>query len=131
MAPIIISGITSLASNILENWNKASQAQRAAQQAPRVEFDSLMKTRSLSGAFVVQPSQLDNTTGALMQQLLSAPEVTSMLAGQNLPPGTNLEIGADGSLALHSANGFTQSLQLRPETQMLAANVRASMAIGH
>ena len=128
MAPFLISGITSLASTVLDNLTQAREARPPApSQAPQVDFDSLMKTRTLSGALAVQPSQMGPVSGALMQQLMNSPEVSSAVAGQNLPPGSQLQIGADGSVSLRSAAGYAQEIDLRPETRVLAANVRAAM----
>ncbi|HEY2801373.1 MAG TPA: hypothetical protein VGI85_12315 [Chthoniobacterales bacterium] len=128
MAPLIISGITSLASSILDKWTYPSEVAAAAQQQPRVPFDSLMKTRSLSGAVTVQPSQLSDVSSTLMQQLMRTPEIASALNGQNLPPGSQLEFSADGGVALRRADGFVQSLHLSPAARILAADVRATMA---
>ncbi len=130
MAPLIISAVTSMASNLLDKWNQANQTPALPQQ-PGVEFDSLLKTRSLSGALGVQPTQFSPATGALMQQLLETPEVSAALAGQNLPPGSKLEFGADGGISLRSADGYTQALNLLPATRVLAANIRTSMAGGN
>ncbi len=130
MVPLIIPAVTSVANTILDNWNQVTQTPPAVQQQPRVEFDSLLKMRSLSGAPGVQPTQFSDVTGALMKQLLEAPEVASALGGQNLPPGSKLEFGADGGLSLRSADGFMQPLNLSPETRILAANVHASMTGG-
>jgi hypothetical protein len=128
MAPFLIPAISSLASTVLDNLTQAKEARPAAsQQAPQIEFDSLMKTRTLSGALAVQPSDLGSVSAPLMQQLVNSPEVSSALAGQNLPPGSQLEISAEGNVSLRSASGYTQQINLRPETQVLAANVRAAM----
>jgi hypothetical protein len=130
MVPLIIPAVTSVANTLLDNWNQVTQPPPAAQQQPRVEFDSLLKMRSLSGARGLQPAQFGDVTGALMNQLLEAPEVASALGGQNLPPGSKLEFGPDGGLRLRSPNGYAQPLNLSPETRALAANVHASMTGG-
>lgn len=127
MAPLLISAVTSMASSIIDKWNQTNEAP-ALQEMPRVAFDSILKTRSLAGASLVQAPQPTAVTDALMQQLVSSPEVASALNGQNLPPGSQLEFATDGGLSLRLPNGYTQALNLRPETQMLAAQVRASMA---
>lgn len=128
MVPLLISGITSLASTILDKWTHPNEIVPAAQQKPQVPFDSLMKTRSLSGAVMVQPSQLSDVSSTLMQQLISTPEIASALNGQNLPPGSQLEFGTDGGVALRRADGFAQSLNLSPSTRILAADLRATMS---
>jgi hypothetical protein len=130
MAPLIISAVTSMASTLLDKWNHVNQTP-AAQPQPGMEFDSLLKTRSLSGAVGVQPTQFNGVTGALMQQFMAAPEVSAALAGQNLPPGSKLEFGADGGVSLRTADGSMQPLQLLPATRVLAANIRASMTGGN
>jgi hypothetical protein len=129
MAPLIISAVTSMASTLLDKWNQTNQAPALAQQ-PGVEFDSLLKTRSLSGALGVQPTQFSEASGALVQQLLEAPEVSAALAGQNLPPGSKLEFGADGGISLRSPDGYAQAIDLRPGTRLLAANLSASLRGG-
>ncbi|HEX4666337.1 MAG TPA: hypothetical protein VH207_07040 [Chthoniobacterales bacterium] len=129
MAPLIISAVTSMASTLLDKLDQANQAPPLAQQ-PRVEFDSLLKTRSLSGALGVQPAQLSEASGALMQQLLEAPEVSAALVGQNLPPGSKLEVGADGGILLRSPGGYAQPIDLHPGTRVLAANLSASLRGG-
>ncbi|MGH7938414.1 MAG: hypothetical protein ACREFG_07900 [Chthoniobacterales bacterium] len=130
MVPLIISGITSLASTILDKCAQPNEIAPAAQQQPQVPFDSLMKTRSLSGAVMVQPSQLGDVSSTLLQQLMSTPEIASALNGQNLPPGSQLELSADGGVALRRTDGFVQPLNLSPAARILAADVRATMAGG-
>ena len=130
MVPLIISGISSLASTILDKCIQPNEIAPAAQQQPQIPFDSLMKTRSLSGAVVVQPSQLGDVSSTLMQQLMSTPEIASALNGQNLPPGSQLELSADGGVALRRNDGFVQPLNLSPAARILAADVRATVAGG-
>jgi hypothetical protein len=120
MAPLIISGIGSLAGTLLDNLNQANAAQPFEQAQPGVQFDSLLKN-CIAGALGVQPLQAGDASAPLMQQILQAPEVTGALNGQNLPPGSQLEFGADGNLALKFPGGYTEPLALSPQTRMLVA----------
>ena len=118
-----------MAGTLLDKWNQTNQSAALAQQ-PGIEFDSLLKTRSLSGALGVQPTQLSEASGALMQQLLRTSEVSAALGGQNLPPGSKLEFGADGGIFVRSADGYARAIDLRPGTRLLAANLSASLRGG-
>jgi hypothetical protein len=126
MAPFIISGISSLASTLLDTSNQANTAQPLAPSQPGLDFDSLLKS-CVAGALGLQPLQAGNATGPLMQQILQAPEVAGALNGQNLPPGSQLDFGADGNLALKLPGGYTQPLALSAQTRMLVAGLRNSM----
>lgn len=128
MAPFIISGITSLANSVLDHWNQTNESPAAAQSQSPVKFDSLLKVSDLAGALLAPVAPVSDTTGPLMQQVMSSPEVAVALNRQNLPSGSALEFGADGGLAVRLPSGYTQPLALRPETRMLVAELRASMA---
>ena len=127
MAPFIISGITSLANSVLDHLNQTNEIPAAQSQSP-VKFDSLLNVSSLAGALLAPVSPANDTTAPLMQQVMSSPEVAVALNRQNLPSGSALEFGADGGLAVRLPSGYTQPLALRPETRMLVAELRASMA---
>jgi hypothetical protein len=127
MIPLIISGVASVANTVLENWNRASEARAAAQVQPRVDFDSLMKSKSVAGAAGVTQAQTAAPAGALMRQLLQTPEVSSALNGRNLP-GTSIQIGAGGEVSLHFADGHTQAVKVSPQTQALALQARTAIS---
>ena len=128
MAPFLIPGITSVANNILDRWNQTNEIPGTTQSQSKVEFDPLLKASNVAGALLGLVSPVNDTAGPLMQQVMSAPEVAVVLNGQNLPPGSNLQFGADGGLAVRLPSGYTQPLALRPETRMLVADLHASMA---
>lgn len=128
MAPFFIPGITSVANNILDRWNQTNEIPSATHSQPKVEFDPLLKASNVAGALLGLVAPVNDTTGPLMEQVMSAPEVAGVLNGQNLPPGSNLQFGADGGLAVRLPSGYTQPLALRPETRMLVAGLQASMA---
>src|SRR5262249_2889639 len=125
MAPLIISGITSAANNILDRWNRIDETPALAQS--HAEFDPLLKASNLAGALIGLVAPVNDTTGPLMQQIMSAPEVAVVLNGQNLPPGSNLQFGADGGFAVRLPSGYPQPLAIRPETRMLVADLSATM----
>jgi hypothetical protein len=128
MAPFIISGITSLAGTLLDNLNQTSATPPFQTAQPRVDFDSLLQACNIPGILGVQPLQSSDATAPLMQQILQAPELAGAINGQNLPPGSQLEFGADGNVALKLPGGSVQPLALSPETRMLVAEMRGSMA---
>jgi hypothetical protein len=128
MAPLFISGITSVANTILDRRNQTGEIPGATQSQSKTEFDPLLKASNVAGALLGLVSPVSDTTGPLMQQIMSAPEVAVALNGQNLPPGSNLQFGADGGLAIRLPSGYTEPLALQPETRMLVADLHASMA---
>ena len=111
----------------MDNWNRANESRAAARVQSRVDFDSLLKNKTLSGAVVVMPSQFTGTAGVLTRQLLQTPEIQAALNGQNLPDGAGLQIAADGTVSLSLADGRTQTLSVNPETRVLAVQVRAAL----
>ena len=124
----MISGISSVASTLLDRCTQTSEISPANQTQPQTEFDPLLKVSRLAGSLISAVTPPVDTTGPLVQQIMSAPEVSVVLNGQNLPPGSNLEFGADGGLAVRLGSGYTQPLALRPETRMLVAQLHSSMA---
>ena len=131
MAPLIISGVASLANTVLDKVHRAKEPHAAAPATGKVEFDSLLKNApSLSGAPTIVPSQMSTASAALMRNLLQTSEVTAALNGQQLPVGSELQFANDGGLAIRHANGWTQPICLAPETQALARQVRESLASG-
>jgi hypothetical protein len=128
MAPLIISGISSVANTLLDRCNQTNEINATTPAQSQTEFDPLLKASRLAGALISAVAPAADPTAPLMQQIMSAPEVAVVLNGQNLPSGSNLEFGADGGLAVRLPSGYTQPLALRPETRMLVAQLQSSMA---
>jgi len=128
MAPIIFSGVTSLANTLLHDLTNTTEAVSPAQSLPQIAFDSILKARSLTGTAGVTPVTSNEATEAIMSQLLQQPEVAASLGGQNLPPGSKLAVTADGSLVLTRPDGYSQALPISPETRILASSMLASIA---
>lgn len=131
MYPLLISGVASVASNLIDRW---SQASARASAAKAVKFDELLKQATgpagTATSKVTPSSTFQSQVVSLRAQLLDSPEVRSLLGTCDPTQPPTLHLSPDGKLSAQSANGESKSIALTPETAALARQLSALTASG-
>lgn len=123
MYPLLVSGIASVASNLVDTWSRASERKA---QTELVKFQEVLDRvvgpakGAASGAAAQTVNPIEARIAKLRAQLLDAPEVRTMLdAGDPSKPAT-LQLGADGKLVAQTPGGQPKALLLSAENEALA-----------
>lgn len=131
MYPLLVSGIASVATNLIDNWSRASERKA---ETERVKFQEVLdrvagpaKTAGGSGVtFAVNP--LEARIKELRAALLDSPEVRGLVeTGDPTKPAT-LQLGADGQLVAQTPNGWPRPLTLSGEARMQAQELAQLLA---
>lgn len=118
MTPLLITGITSIASNLLDHWRSRVE-QRADVSGP--DFAALLqRATSAEGPGAVE-------LAGLARELMAAPEVRAALDGADPARVTGVELSAAGDAALVLRDGTRTPIQLSQTTQR-AAHALAALA---
>jgi hypothetical protein len=123
MAPLLISGIASVASTALDAWNQAAQRRiDVAQTKFDTAFNRAMSLSPASGA-----TQAVNSAPSLENQLRDAPEIRGALDAQDPSrPGT-LQVSSEGRVWLNVPGNQPTELTVSLETRELARQLSASL----
>ena len=116
MAPLLISGIASVASTAIDAWNNAAQRRIGVEQA---KFDNAInKAMGLSPATSL--SQSAPTAQSLETQLRNAPEVRGILDVQDPSRPAALSVTREGRVFLQVGHNQPAELAVSVETRDLA-----------
>lgn len=131
MYPLLVSGITSVASNLLDSWSRASERKA---ETERVKFQDVLDRvagpakAAGSGAVAKAVNPIEARIAELRAQLLDAPEVSTTLnAGDPSKPLT-LQLGPDGKLVAQAPGGQAKTLNLSAENAALAQELARLLA---
>lgn len=131
MYPLLVSGIASVATNLIDNWSRASERKA---ETERVKFQEVLdrvvgpaKTAGASGATkAVNP--IEARIAELRAALLDAPEVRGLVeTGDPTQPAT-LQLGEDGQLVVQTPNGWPRTLSLSGDAKMQAQELAQLLA---
>lgn len=131
MYPLLVSGITSVASNLLDTWSRASERKA---ETERVKFQDVLDRvvgpakAAVAGALTNAVNPIDARIAELRARLLDAPEVRAMLdAGEPSKP-IALQLGTDGKLVAQAPGGQPKVLSLSPENEAVAQELSRLLA---
>ena len=131
MYPLLVSGIASVASDLLDTWSRASERKA---ETERVKFQDVLDRvvgpakAAGSGAVAKAVNPIEARIAELRARLLDAPEVRTMLdAGDPSKPLT-LQLGSDGKLVAQAAGGQPRALLLSAENEALAQELSRLLA---
>jgi len=122
MAPLLISGIASLASSAIDAWSAASQRKVAVEQA---KFDTAFNKAmgpTLASFSQAQPM----TAGALETRLRNAPEIRGILDAQDPKRPASLSVSAEGRVWMQVPGNQPTELTVSTETRDLARQLNAA-----
>ncbi len=131
MYPLLISGVTSIASKLIDTYNQAADRKVATEQ---VKFDAMLNRliRSASPEAAAASGALTsgavNNTNAASERLLNSPEVRAAVDAADPSKPLSLNISEDGKVTLQSGNSEPRQIQLSPETLNAARQVGAALA---
>jgi lipopolysaccharide biosynthesis protein len=127
MAPLLISGIASIASSAIDAWSNAANRRVAVQQA---KFDNAIN-RALGFSQPGFQSQAQPVQGAqtLENQLRNAPEIRGILDAQDPTRPGSLQVSGDGRVWLKVAGNAPTELTISQETRELARQLSASLNV--
>ena len=118
MYPLLISGIASVASNLLDRATRPTPSPTSADTAKfQALLDQVLKTakNSSSSTQANSTQSLLDQCSALRDQLLNAPEVRATLDSADPSKPLSLSLSSDGRLLAQSPGGEVKSLPLSPE----------------
>jgi len=118
MYPLLISGITSVASNLLDRFTRPTTSPTPPDAAKfQALLDQVLKTakNSTSPTPANSTQSLLDHCSALRDQLLNAPEVRATLDSADPSKPLSLSLSPDGRLLAQSPGGEVKSLPLSPE----------------
>lgn len=123
MAPLLISGITSLASSAIDAWSNASRQKVAVQQA---KFDQAFnQAMGVSSAKAVVPP--GTIAQGLENQLRNAPEIRGVLDAQDPSRPSSLRVSEEGRVWLQVSGNQPAELTVSVETRELARQLNSAL----
>ncbi len=126
MAPLAITGITSLIGTAVNAVDRFAQRKAAEHAQPTVEFARLLQSASAPDAKTIKAEEIK----AASRELLDAPEVQAALSGKDLSKGVTLRVEG-GQVSIVAPDGSTQSVRLSSESQALAQKLNGlDLAVG-
>lgn len=121
MYPLLVSGIASVASNLLDTWSRASERKTAAEVVKFQDLlDRVVGPAKAAGAGAGAVSPLEARIAELRTRLLDAPEVRTLVDSSDPSKAPTLQVGPDGKLVAQTAGGLQKTLTLSPENEALA-----------
>ncbi len=126
MAPLLISGITSVASSAIDAWSNARQQKIAVAQA---KFDNAFgKAMGLAPAASLQPQA--TPAQGLENQLRNAPEIRGILDAQDPSRPASLKVSAEGRVWLQVPGNQPAELTVSMETREIARQLNSALNVG-
>ena len=123
MAPLLISGITSLASSALDAWSNVAQRKIAVEQT---KFD-----QAFNKAMGVASSKAAGPPGTIAQglenQLRNAPEIRGILEAQDPSRPASLRVSEEGRVWLQVPGNQPAELSVSVETRELARQLNSAL----
>lgn len=133
MYPLLVSGITSVASNLLATWNRASERKA---ETERINFQEVLD-RVAGPAKTVGEGLVTKTVNPLAARiaelqaaLLDSPEVRALLETSDPTRPATLQLGPEGQLAAQTPGGWPRPLQVSAEMQAQAQELARLLANG-
>lgn len=119
MAPLLVSGIASLADTVLQTWNRAQDAKAAAATAQKpVDFQALLeKTAASAVAKIVSQPTKPMTPEAVQLKLGGLSEVQDAFNGSLPGQPMTFAISNDGELSRVLPNGGRETIVLSSQSQ--------------
>lgn len=132
MYPLLVSGITSVTSHLLDSWSHASERKA---ETEHIKFQELLdrvagpaRTAGLE-AVTQRANPIETRIAELRAQLLGAPEVsTTINAGDPSKPLT-LQLDSDGRLVAQVPGGRSKTLILSTDNAALAKELARLLAV--
>ncbi len=125
MAPLLISGIASVASSAIDAWSSAHQQKVAVEQA---KFDNAF-SKAMGVMQASLPPQSGTTAQSLTNQLRNAPEIRGVLAAQDPSRPASLQVSAEGRVWVQVPGNQPAELTVSPETRELAKQLNAAQNV--
>jgi hypothetical protein len=122
MAPLLISGIASVANTAIDAWSNHAQRNLAVKQA---QFDNAFgKAMGIApNPTLAQPP----TAQSLESQLRNAPEIRGVLDIQDPSNPTKLNVTSEGRVFLQVGNNQPSELAVSLETRDLARQLNSAL----
>ncbi len=129
MAPILATGLASLADTVLQNLTRRPQATAPTQN--QVDFQAMLdKTASSLAAQVNARLATPLTADASKQRLEALPEVQAALAGTLPGQQMTFSISSDGQLSRVLPNGAKETLVLDAQSKALVQQLASAVNQG-
>ena len=125
MAPILISGITSLASSAIDAWSNVAQRKIAVEQT---KFDQAIN-KALGAAAAKGVGQPVTVAQGLENQLRNAPEIRGVLEAQDPSRPVSLRVSEEGRVWLLVPGNQAAELSVSVETRELARQLNSALQI--
>ncbi len=121
MAPLLISGIASVASTAIDAWSNAAQRRVGVEQA---KFDN-----AINKALGITPtaSLAAPTVQSLETQLRNAPEIRGILDAQDPSRPASLSVSGEGRVFLQVPGNQPAELTVSLETRELARQLNSAL----
>jgi hypothetical protein len=127
MAPLLISGIASIASSAIDAWTNAANRRVAVEQA---KFDNAInKALGLSQTGLQAQPQPVQGAQTLETQLRNAPEIRGILDAQDPSRPGSLQVSGDGRVWLKVQGNAPTELTVSMETRELARQLSAALNV--
>ena len=125
MAPLLISGIASVANTAIDAWANSHQQKLAVAQA---KFDNAFSKAMGIGA---ANSSLQGGTVAqgLENQLRNAPEIRGILDSQDPSRPASLQVSGEGRVWLQVPGNQPAELTVSTETRELARQLNSALSV--
>jgi hypothetical protein len=126
MTPLLISGITSLASSAIDAWSNVAQRKVAVEEAKFTNaFNKAMSNSPVGMA--AQAQAMQPTAPQLENQLRNAPEIRGILDAQLPSRPASLQVSAEGRVWLQVAGNQPTELVVSQDTQNLARQLNSAL----
>jgi hypothetical protein len=115
MYPLLVSGIASVATNLIDNWSRASERKAETEFVKFQEvLDRVVGPAKKAGASGVGKAvnPLEARIAELRAALLDSPEVRGLVETGDPTKPAALQLGADGQLVVQTPNGWPRTLAL-------------------
>ena len=125
MAPLLISGIASVASSALDAWSQVSQRKLAVEQA---KFDNAF-SKAMGVAQAAPRPQSGTVAQGLEHQLRNAPEIRGILDSQDPSRPASLQVSAEGRVWMQTPGNAPTELTVSVETRELARQLNSALNV--
>ena len=126
MAPLLISGIASVASSALDAWSHVAQQKVAVEKA---KFDNAF-SKAMGSAQAAPPRQSGTVAQGLENQLRNAPEIRGVLETQDPSRPASLSVSAEGRVWMQVPGNQPAELTVSMETRELARQLNSALNVG-
>ena len=130
MYPLLLSGVTSVATNLIDSYNRAADRKMISE---KVKFDEIMNRASgiaQNAAAASVPTAIADPTAGVRGQVLNSPEVKSAIDAADPSKPLQINVSADGRVTLQSGDGAPRTIALSPATSQAARELGAMMTQG-